>query len=148
VRTAKGREGEGGGEGGGEGDASARTYCPVHADAIFTASTDKAASADKCGLGRTFGRKGRLDGHFHPKTSVMTSLATANQYRWLNSHSTKRLGIPSFCRCHIVPILNLAAVLNARHPIMEKSSPCFFWCGAPLKSNPPFHWMNAWNRVP
>jgi hypothetical protein len=40
----------------------------VRADAIFT------ASADKRGRARTSGRKGRPDGHFHPKTSFMTSL--------------------------------------------------------------------------
>jgi hypothetical protein len=44
------------------------------ADAGFTASVGKTASAGKCGRGRTSERKGRPDGHFHPKTSVMTSL--------------------------------------------------------------------------
>jgi hypothetical protein len=48
--------------------AFARTHCRIRVDAVFT------ASAGKCGRGRTSGRKGRPDGHFHPKTSVMTSL--------------------------------------------------------------------------
>jgi hypothetical protein len=42
------------------------------ADAVFT------TSVGKCGFGRTFGRKGRPDGHFHPKTSVMTSLTSTD----------------------------------------------------------------------
>jgi hypothetical protein len=47
------------------------------ADAVFT------TSAGNCGHGqtsgrrpRTSGRKGRPDGHFHPKTSVMTRVVT------------------------------------------------------------------------
>jgi hypothetical protein len=50
--------------------ASVRTHRRICADAIFT------ASSGRCGRGRTSGRKGRPDGHFHPKTSVMTSLPT------------------------------------------------------------------------
>jgi hypothetical protein len=45
------------------------------ADAVFTASACKTASAGKRGRARTSGQKGRPDGHFHPKTSFMTSLA-------------------------------------------------------------------------
>jgi hypothetical protein len=36
--------------------------------------TGKTRLRDKCGRGRTFGRKGRMDGNFHPKSSVMTTL--------------------------------------------------------------------------
>jgi hypothetical protein len=36
--------------------------------------TVKTRPRDKHGHGRTYGRKGRPDGHFHPKTSVMTTL--------------------------------------------------------------------------
>jgi hypothetical protein len=58
------------------GPASARTW------GVCATSASKTVSVDKCGCGRTSGRrprtsrrKGRPDGHFHPKTSVMTSLA-------------------------------------------------------------------------
>jgi hypothetical protein len=96
-RGGEGRRGGRGGEGtegeGGEGDASARVPISlltlgcvradmgVRADAVFIAFTGKAASAGKCRCGRTSGRrprmsegKGRPDGHFHPKTPIMTSL--------------------------------------------------------------------------
>jgi hypothetical protein len=50
------------------GPAPARTHLRVRVDAVFT------ASVGKCGRPQTSGRKGRPDGHFHPKTSFMTSL--------------------------------------------------------------------------
>jgi hypothetical protein len=38
-------------------------------------------SAGNYGRGRTSGRKGRLDGHFHPKTAVMTSLPWSDIFK-------------------------------------------------------------------
>jgi hypothetical protein len=81
------------------GHGPARTREPVRADAVFTASACKTASAGKCGRARTSerrprtsGRKGRPDGHFHPKTSFMTPLMS----QW----HIARISHRSSCKCH------------------------------------------------
>jgi hypothetical protein len=92
MRGQQGREGEGEGRegegGGGEvrprgyKTASMRMLGCVRADAIFTVRTRfllcPRVNADAGGRSRTSIRKGRPDGHCHPKTSVMTSLIGAD----------------------------------------------------------------------
>jgi hypothetical protein len=70
ARTTKGR---GGWERGGEGVASARTH-HVRASALTRFLPHLRVNADAGGRPRTSRRKGHLNGHFYPKTSVMTSL--------------------------------------------------------------------------
>jgi hypothetical protein len=86
------------------------------ADAVFTASARKTASAGKRGRARTSGRKGCPDGHFLLKTSFMTSLAqrgrtgcsTSGQMVWPDGwpDGVARRGATSlatsFFECHVI----------------------------------------------
>jgi hypothetical protein len=71
------------------GPAPARTHYRIRTDAVFTVSAGKIASAGKCGRTRTSGQKGRPDGHFHPKTSFMTSLPCVDESVSTNSRQLK-----------------------------------------------------------
>jgi hypothetical protein len=73
------------------------------ADAVFTASAGKRGCARMSGRRpRTSGRKGHPDGHFHPKTSFMTSLVSGANFSSVASIQVFCIKMQTFLSiCHI-----------------------------------------------